>query len=83
MSFYEDAQGTLWMGSVEDGLVRFDRDSQTFTHYTPATPSPVCHCIQGDAQGFLWVNTKLGLARFDPRSETFLILTLAMAWWLA
>jgi hypothetical protein len=72
MSFYEDAQGTLWMGNIEDGLVRFDWDSQTFTHYIPAiSPARYIHCIQGDAQGFLWVNTKLGLARFDPRNETF------------
>jgi ligand-binding sensor domain-containing protein/signal transduction histidine kinase len=73
LSFYEDAQGTLWMGSIEDGLVRFDRDSQTFTHYIPAiSPARYVHCVQGDAQGFLWVNTRLGLARFDPRSETFI-----------
>jgi ligand-binding sensor domain-containing protein len=35
MSFYKDAQDTLWMGSAEDGLVRFDRDAQTFTRYIP------------------------------------------------
>jgi ligand-binding sensor domain-containing protein len=40
--YYEDADGTLWLGSIDDGLVRFDRDSQTFTHTTcpaPAQPS--------------------------------------------
>jgi signal transduction histidine kinase/streptogramin lyase len=72
MSFFEDLQGTLWMGSVEDGLVRFNRDTQTFTHYLPDTrPGRYVGCIQGDDQGFLWMGTELGLARFDPRLETF------------
>jgi len=72
MSFYEDARGTLWMSSAEDGLVRFDRDTQTFTHYAPDTgPSRYVNCIQGDTQGFLWMGTSLGLARFDPARETF------------
>ncbi len=72
MSFYEDAQGILWMGSVEGGLVRYDRDTQTFTRYVPdAGPDRYVSCVQGDAQGFLWMGTELGLARFDPRTESF------------
>lgn len=72
MSFYEDAGGILWMGSVEGGLVRYDRDTQTFARYVPnAGPDRYVSCVQGDAQGFLWMGTELGLARFDPRTETF------------
>ena len=72
MSFYEDAQGILWMGSVEGGLVRYDRDTQTFTRYVPdAGPDRYVSCVQGDAQGFLWMGTELGLARFDPRTARF------------
>ncbi|MBP1703782.1 MAG: signal transduction histidine kinase, partial [Chloroflexi bacterium] len=72
MSFYEDDQGTLWMGSVDDGLVRFDRETQTFSHYLPSTGiAKYVSCIQGDSQGLLWMGTALGLARFDPHSETF------------
>ncbi len=72
MSFYEDAQGTLWMGGLENGLVRYDRDSETFRAYLPDTgPGNYVRCIQGDARGFLWMGTKLGLARFDPATKTF------------
>ena len=56
-----------------DGLIRFDRDTQTFIHYLPNTGAvKYVSCIQGDAQGFLWVGTRQGLARFDPRTGTFL-----------
>jgi ligand-binding sensor domain-containing protein/signal transduction histidine kinase len=72
MNFYEDSQGTLWMASVDDGLLRFDRNTQTFSHYLPTTGiAKYVSCIQGDAQGFLWMGTALGLARFDPRTEKF------------
>ncbi len=75
MSFYEDAQGILWMGSVEGGLVRYDRDTQTFTRYVPdAGPDRYVSCVQGDAQGFLWMGTELGLARFDPAHGEVLLL---------
>ncbi len=72
MGFYEDADGTLWMGSMQDGLIRFDRDSQKFTHYMPGTgQAAYVSNVQADSRGFLWMGTKLGLARFDPRTETF------------
>jgi signal transduction histidine kinase len=72
MGFYEDGNGALWMGSVEDGLVRFDRDTRTFRHFMLGTGiAKYVSCIEGDAQGFLWMGTVLGLARFDPHSKTF------------
>jgi signal transduction histidine kinase/ligand-binding sensor domain-containing protein len=72
LPFYEDVNGTLWLGSIDDGLVRFDRDSRTFTHYMLDTGlAQYVSCVQGDDQGFLWMGTQPGLARFDPRSETF------------
>jgi signal transduction histidine kinase/ligand-binding sensor domain-containing protein len=72
MGFYEDSQGALWMGSVNNGLLRFDQDTQIFSSYLPGTGLyKYVGCIQGDAQGFLWVSTALGLATFDPRNGTF------------
>jgi ligand-binding sensor domain-containing protein/signal transduction histidine kinase len=72
ISLYEDRNGILWLGSVDNGLIRFNRDTQTFVHYLPDTgTAKYVSCVQEDAQGFLWMGTVLGLARFDPQSETF------------
>ena len=72
MGFHEDANGALWLGTVEDGLVRYDRETQTFVHFMPETgAAKYISCIQEDARGTLWMGTALGLARFDPASETF------------
>jgi ligand-binding sensor domain-containing protein/signal transduction histidine kinase len=72
MDIYEDSAGVLWMGSVDDGLIRFNREDQTFTHFIPETGrARYVSCIQGDENGNLWMGTKTGLARFDPRSEGF------------
>ena len=78
MDVYEDPNGTIWMGTVDDGLVRYDRDTETFIHYIrnpnpnrEVTISRYISCIQMDANGFLWMGTALGMARFDPRNEIF------------
>ncbi len=78
MYIYEDPDGNLWLGSIDDGLIRFDRDTLTFVHFIPepgagreVTFFRYISCIQRDAQGYLWMGTVLGLARFDPRYETF------------
>ncbi len=72
ISFYDDSQGTLWMGSLGNGLIKYDRQAQTFSQFLPGPGViPTITCIQGDDQGFLWMATFLGLALFDPNSETF------------
>jgi ligand-binding sensor domain-containing protein/signal transduction histidine kinase len=72
MSFYEDRDGVLWMGTVKDGLTRYDWDTQTFAHFRPeAGIASYVSCVQGDTRGYLWLGTALGLARFDPRSGSF------------
>jgi signal transduction histidine kinase len=72
VAFIEDSQNVLWMGTVGNGLVRYDQQTGTFTQFLPgAGSSALIGCIQEDAQGYLWMGTLLGLARFDPRSESF------------
>jgi ligand-binding sensor domain-containing protein/signal transduction histidine kinase len=70
---YESPDGTVWIGTVGGGLNRFDRSTQTFTHYTSkdGLPDDTVYGILPDAEGCLWLSTNEGLSRFDPRQGAF------------
>jgi ligand-binding sensor domain-containing protein/signal transduction histidine kinase len=72
-SFHEDPSGAVWIGTWGSGLDRFDRASQTFTHYTEkdGLANNVIYGIEADSEGFLWLSTNRGLSKFDPHTETF------------
>ena len=71
-AIHEDRAGTLWLGTT-DGLYRYRRENETFTHYTvnQGLPSGVVQCILDDRSGRLWIGTKKGISRFDPRTGGF------------
>jgi len=71
-AIHEDQAGTLWLGTAA-GLYRYNRENETFTHYTEnqGLPSDVIQCILDDRSGRLWLGTKKGISRFDPHNETF------------
>jgi len=77
---YEDRAGTLWVGTFGGGLNKFDRATQTFTHYRhdPKNPKSLSddhvRAIYefSDEPGILWIATYGGgLNRFDPKEEIF------------
>lgn len=69
---YEDRSGALWIGT-DSGLDKFDRQSETFSHYTiqDGLPNDVIYAILADESDNLWVSTNRGVSKFDPRSEVF------------
>jgi len=68
----EDKSGVLWIGTA-GGLDRFDRQAETFKHYTESDGLLADEVlgILGDEAGNLWLSTASGITRFDPRTETF------------
>jgi PAS domain S-box-containing protein len=67
-----DGSGMLWVATA-NGLVRFDRQGETFTTYTQADglPASSIHGILEDKDGNLWVSTAGGLSRFNRTTGTF------------
>jgi ligand-binding sensor domain-containing protein/signal transduction histidine kinase len=72
-SIYEDNLGTVWIGTFGGGLNRFDRSTQSFTHFTEkdGLPDDTIYCILADTDGNLWMSTNKGLSRFNPAAQTF------------
>jgi signal transduction histidine kinase/ligand-binding sensor domain-containing protein len=63
-SLYGDSEGTLWVGTQEGWLERFNRSDGSFTHYDL---SAHVYAIVEDSEGSLWLGSKIpGLLRFNP-----------------
>lgn len=72
-SILEDNNETIWIGTVGGGLDRFDRNTQSFTHYTvkDGLPDDSVYGILADADDNLWLSTNKGLSKFNPVAGTF------------
>ncbi|QKZ14740.1 ATP-binding protein [Spirosoma sp. KUDC1026] len=69
----------LWVGTKGGGLNRLDKQTGRFGHITEAQglPNKVVYGILSDEFRNLWLSTNRGLARFNPRTQTFLNFTKA------
>jgi signal transduction histidine kinase/ligand-binding sensor domain-containing protein len=78
LSLLVDQSGTLWIGTREGGLDRYDRESDQFIHYQydPGDPASLndneVTALYQDRAGFIWAGTHNGgLNIFDPEDEVF------------
>jgi signal transduction histidine kinase/ligand-binding sensor domain-containing protein len=72
----EDPQGILWLGTLYNGLHRFDPATGKFTVYrhsdaAGSLSNDAVAAICVDPSGAIWVGTANGLNRFDPASGAF------------
>lgn len=72
-AIYEDTSGTLWFGTSSGGLNRFDRNLETFEHFTEREGLPINNIyeILEDEQNNLWLSTDKGLSRFNIKTRKF------------
>jgi signal transduction histidine kinase/streptogramin lyase len=73
----EDSQGSLWVGTVTQGLYRFNRSTGQFQNYVHRPDDPTSLSantiirIFVDRAGRIWLATGNGLDRFDPSTGHF------------
>jgi len=78
LSITESRNGTLWVGTKNEGLNRLNREANNFTrfHVDPDDPSSISgdriYVILEDHAGVLWIGTaEGGLNRFHAETESF------------
>ncbi|MDR0938291.1 MAG: response regulator [Mediterranea sp.] len=73
MSVLEDSEGTLWVGTDNDGLYRVGRDGRQMAHFEhgkdPASVPATIMSVFEDSEGGIWIGSYLqGMAKLDPRT---------------
>jgi ligand-binding sensor domain-containing protein/signal transduction histidine kinase len=58
---FEDSEKRLWIGST--GLSLFNREANTFTHYTRGLPDNTIVGILEDSHHNLWISTNKGISK--------------------
>ncbi len=69
----EDQNKNLWIGTVEGGLLLFDRKTDTSKKYTTQnglSSNTVLRLLE-DKKGNLWMSTYHGISRLNPKNNTF------------
>lgn len=73
VSVKSDADGNIWLGSNNKGVIRYGNDGTT-AHYRTGKDDQesICsdkiYCLLPDNEGYLWVGTDSGLCRLDTKS---------------
>ena len=63
----QDSKGDVWIGTVSNGLLRYDLKTNEMTRIAGISCSDV-GSIEEDAQGNIWVATMKGLNRWDRKT---------------
>ncbi len=69
----EDRNKNFWIGTVEGGLLLFNRKTGTFKKYTTQnglSSNTILRLLE-DKKGNLWMSTYHGISRLNPKNNTF------------
>jgi ligand-binding sensor domain-containing protein/serine phosphatase RsbU (regulator of sigma subunit) len=77
-ALFDDGKGTLWIGTNEGGLNKFDHATETFTAFRadPKDPRSLSNdgvtSIFRDKAGAMWIGTLGGLSKLDASGGKFM-----------
>jgi ligand-binding sensor domain-containing protein len=71
--FSIDAHGTLWLGTGERGILRYNESSDSFTGWDTKSglPNNVVYATMTDSRNNIWATTNAGVSRFNPATQQF------------
>jgi len=78
-TLYADRAGNLWIGAGNDGLRRYNPDTDKFDRFKhdPHNPESLAgknvYAILEDSQGELWIGTNMGLYRYNRQLDVLTI----------
>ena len=74
-AIYRDSQGTIWLGTTEDGLYRYNKSRETFLPVTLSSQDRkkirYIRCLKEDMRGNLWIGTENGLFIYDYTDDSY------------
>jgi len=76
-SISEDINGGLWLGTIGDGLLKFNVDFESFSDFrhNPLDVNSVLsddiYALQKDRSDILWIGTRNGLNKLDIKKKKF------------
>lgn len=73
ISAHQSADGTMWFGTVNSGLLQFNEEDGTFTQFTikEGLPNNYVYGILEDDHHNLWLSTNKGLSSYDYEQDVF------------
>jgi hypothetical protein len=71
LTFYEDSENRMWVGTFSGGLDLFDRKHNRFTHFNSIKElsDAVIYGIFEDGKSNLWMSTNNGIIQFNPQTR--------------
>lgn len=69
-SIFEDAEGNLWLGTLEKGIAKYDGNELKYFTKADGLPSDRATSVTQDANGVYWICTGAGLTKYDGHTFT-------------
>ncbi|MEO6282042.1 MAG: two-component regulator propeller domain-containing protein [Dyadobacter sp.] len=70
--FYQDKAGIFWLATAHSGLIRWDRQHNTYRQFrrSEGLSNDNIYAIYPDRRGNLWMSSDYGVMQFDPVKST-------------